>query len=110
MKIVKALVHGKKHREFPLDMLRYDRCSTYREADSSFLKCIVSYEQLQENAKNGARHWQIVICKRVEANEKQPFTTKRWESFGVNIRILEEIDQIPNSEFLYPHQIKRELV
>lgn len=103
MKIVKAVVYGKKHTEFPLDMLRYDRCCAYREADSSFLKRMLQVF----TDRIDARGWRIVVCKRVDANEKQPFTTKRWESFGVNIKILEEIDTVPQSEFIHPHQMAK---
>ncbi len=105
MNIVKAVVYGKKHTEFPLDMLRYDRCCTYRETDSSFLKRMLQiFTDSRLRDIRDTRGWKIVICKRVGANEKQPFTTKRWESFGVNIKILEEIDDIPKSEFIHPHQ------
>ncbi len=107
MKIAKAVVYGKKYTEFPLDMLRYDRCCTYREADSSFLKRMFQGQGFNDRSEDfgaGARGWRIVICKRVANNEKQPFTTKRWESFGVNIKILEEIDAVPQSEFVHPHQ------
>ncbi len=116
MKIVKAVVYGKKYTEFPLDMLRYDRCCTYREDDSSFLKRILQVFRLgsqhidvahNPTDRSDTRGWRIVVCKWVDANEKQPFTTKRWESFGVNIKILEEIDTVPQSEFIHPHQMAK---
>lgn len=75
MSIHIAKVRGRG--EFPVDMLRYDRCSPFRESDSANVQCGHGPEREVE-----------VIAIREGGNRIKnymPFTHARWESFGWKI-------------------------
>ena len=104
MKTVKAVVKAKISTKFPMDMLRYDHCCPCSESDSSFLESLV-FNYGNKQPKH-FRFWQVVICKNVESNVKMPFTEKRWNSFGCEIKIIEDFESTPKSEYISVHEIK----
>lgn len=113
MKTVKAVVKAKISTKFPMDMLRYDRCCPYSESDSSFLESLVlsgcqtiyAFNYGNKQPKH-FRFWQVVICKNVESNVKKPFAEERWNSFGCEIKIIEDFESTPKSKYISVHEIK----
>lgn len=61
---------------FPIDMLRYDRCSPFRESDSAMM-----------DGHQGERTVEVIAI-REGANRNanyRPFCAERWQSFGWRI-------------------------
>jgi hypothetical protein len=75
-------------RPFPIDMLRYDRLTPKREADSSDLAASFSpniRRYLQERHREGKDQTTITVClTRFSFKDWTP-TTSRWQSFGWNV-------------------------
>lgn len=63
--------------EFPLDMLRYDRCYPYTETDSSIIHTSI---QLDINAR--VSDWTVLVMQYSELKDWQSaWTFGRWKSF-----------------------------
>ena len=82
MYIQHALITGRG--EFPVDMLRYDRCAPYTETDSYAIRNAIA------NAKGP---WEITVC-RLVAKQTQLWTVARWRSFCANI-VPGRSDKVP---------------
>lgn len=67
-----AVIKGRG--EFPMDMLRYDRCAPYTETDSYALRDSIS--------KGGP--WEVTVVRYV-ASKTAKWTVGRWQSFAVDI-------------------------
>jgi hypothetical protein len=72
----KATISGRG--PFPFDMLRYDEAFPASTVDAQKLGNIPDHEHFSAEVKV----WTIQI-----ATHKRYFTTDRWNSFGVGIRI-----------------------
>lgn len=68
-----ATVRGRG--EFPLDMLRYDRCSPESETDSY---------NIAKTFSNPLDRWEIQVVRKV-TSKSDKWTVARWQSFGVEI-------------------------
>jgi hypothetical protein len=60
---------------FPLDMLRYDRCSPERETDSN---------DIQRSVQGEYFTWTVQVIRRVNL-KTEAWTVDRWQSFGVSL-------------------------
>ena len=74
-----AKVTIKPFHQFPIDMLRYDRCMPYREVDSYWI---------QTTGHNDKPAVLVVI--QYSFNSKAEWTTDRWSSFGATIEPITE--------------------
>lgn len=63
--------------EFPIDMMRYDRCWPATEADSGY-----SYSPI----RGGAAGLRTVRVQAHSGTKANPFTAGRWQSFGWRIQ------------------------
>ncbi len=77
-----AKVTVKPFSSFPIDMLRYDRCTPNRQLDSSQINA--SFEQRDKPI--------IVVVRCISENAKEPWTTDRWKSFGAEIEPVTQGD------------------
>jgi hypothetical protein len=66
--------------EFPIDMLRYDSCSPYKESDSYLIA----------NTFKRYEKWEIYVKCRPLDKKRSPWTVDRWKSFGVTIEIIND--------------------
>jgi hypothetical protein len=64
--------------EFPLDMLRYDRCTPHREEDSA---------RIPIDSRRTAGEW--VEIQAATDSKVVPWTVARWHSFGWRIEHLQ---------------------
>ncbi len=71
-----AKVTVPRFREFPIDMLRRDRCMPNTELDAGLLAS--TFERPRQEPVS-----LIVIC--YSSSPHMPWTTGRWESFGCEI-------------------------
>lgn len=70
---------------FPIDMLRYDRCTPYNEIDSN--KIIRTFNERGEITDIT---FTIVVTKFSEKSNEEPWTVARWQSFGWEIQPLSQ--------------------
>jgi hypothetical protein len=74
MYIQKAIIKGRG--EFPVDMLRYDRCAPYTEQGA--------YELRDTIAKGDGHQWELTVVRYVTTKTAK-WSIDRWQSFGVDI-------------------------
>lgn len=74
---------------FPIDMLRYDRCMPYREADSALIQHSI------ENCSGG----QVIVLKYSEMKDwANLWTMARWKTYGsCELRPLNMYDPTPDA-------------
>jgi hypothetical protein len=67
--------------EFPMDMLRYDRCFPATEEYANIIS---------RTFHHPLERWEVVVKKvlleKRKKNSPSPFTEGRWRSFGCNIQ------------------------
>jgi len=72
------------HGQFPIDMLRYDRCYPYSEGDSGIIN-----RSIMISAIAGVilpKEPQVVQVQKWAFRGMPIWTTERWESFGCRVQ------------------------